>query len=366
MPAVPRISVIVPIYNVEAYLAECLESLAVQTAGDFEAVLVDDGSTDGSVAIAEGFAARDGRFRLLSQANGGLSRARNTGIDSATGEFLAFLDSDDLLPANAYELLLGALDRTGSEFATGNMHRLSSWGTSQTEFLADAFKRTRLQTHVTRFPPLLADRTAPNKLWRRSFWDAQRMRFPEGVLHEDIPIVLPAHFAARSVDVIADPVYLYRIREGDDRSITQRKAEPRVLLDRLAAIEHVCDYLAEHGPPGARRRYCERVVAEDLRYHVDVLDRADDGYRMLLLDEVNVFLDRTEPGILDALPPVERRKWELVRRRELAELIELVRAQNRATLPVRLARRVPARYRRRLRSAVRALRHHSSTSSSSS
>jgi CDP-glycerol glycerophosphotransferase len=366
MPAVPRISVVVPIYNVEAYLAECLESLAAQTMGDFEAVLVNDGSTDGSGAIAEELAARDERFRLLTRPNGGLSRARNTGIDAATGEFLAFLDSDDLLPPNAYELLLGALDRTGSDFATGNVRRLSSWGTSQTEFLAATFDRTRLQTHVTRFTPLLADRTAWNKLWRRSFWNAQEMRFPEGVVHEDIPIVLPAHFAARSVDVIAEPVYLYRIRESDDLSITQRRLEPRVLLDRLAAIEHVCDYIAEHGPPDARRRYCERVVAEDLRYHVDVLDRADDGYRALLLDRVNAFLDRAEPGIFDALPPIERRKWQLVRSRELPELIELVRAQNRATLRMRIGRRVPVRYRRRLRSAVRALRRHSSTSSSSS
>jgi CDP-glycerol glycerophosphotransferase len=192
------------------------------------------------------------------------------------------------------------------------------------------------------------------------------MRFPEGRVHEDIPIVLPAHFAARSVDVIPDPVYFYRIREGDELSITQRRTEPRVLLDRLAAIEEVCDFLTEHGPPDARRRYCERVVAEDLRYHVDVLDGADNAYRELLLDRVNAFLDRAEPSIFDAMPPVERRKWELVRRRDLPELIELVRRQNRATLRMRIGRRVPVRYRRRLRSAVRALRHHSPTSSSSS
>src|SRR3954469_23354704 len=167
----PRISVVVPIYNVEEFLEPCLESLAAQTVADFEAVLVDDGSTDTSAAIAEAFTRRDGRFRLVSQPNGGLSKARNTGLDHTNGaEFLHFLDSDDLLPPNAYELLLGALEQTGSDFATGNVLRLSSWGTSQTEFLAETFQRTRLATHVTRFAPLLADRTAWNKLWRRSFW----------------------------------------------------------------------------------------------------------------------------------------------------------------------------------------------------
>ena len=217
---VPRISVVVPIYNVEAYLAECLESLAGQTVRDLEVIMVDDGSTDSSAAIAERFAARDGRFRLIRQANGGLSAARNTGIDAAGGELLAFVDSDDALPPNAYELLLRALDRTGSDFATGNVHRLLGTDKSQVAFLARAFAVTRLKTHVTRFRPLLADRTAWNKLWRRSFWDEHDLRFPDGRVHEDIPVVLPAHFMARSVDVVAEPVYYYRVRESGAASIT--------------------------------------------------------------------------------------------------------------------------------------------------
>src|SRR3954447_12026360 len=135
----PRISVIVPVYNVEAYLAECLESLAGQTFRDLEVVMVDDGSTDGSAAIAERFAERDPRLRLIRQPNGGLSRARNTGIDAAGGELLAFVDSDDLLPRHAYERLPGALDRTDSDFATGNVPRLDRDGTQQLRFVADAF-----------------------------------------------------------------------------------------------------------------------------------------------------------------------------------------------------------------------------------
>ena len=110
------------------YLDECLESLAAQTFGDLEIVMVDDGSTDRSAEIAEAFAARDPRFKLVSQSNGGLSKARNTGMDVATGEFLAFADSDDVLAPNAYELLVGALDETGSDFASGNVHRLTSRG----------------------------------------------------------------------------------------------------------------------------------------------------------------------------------------------------------------------------------------------
>src|SRR5918993_1446568 len=172
MRRVARISVVVPIYNVEPFLDECLRSIAGQTFADLEVVMVDDGSTDGSAAIAERFAAADGRFRLISQPNAGLGAARNTGLDAATGEHLAFVDSDDVLPPGGYARLLGALDRT-----------------------------------------------ACNKLWRRAFWDELGLRFPEGRLHEDIALVLRAHFAARAVDVVAAPVYHYRRREEGEPSI---------------------------------------------------------------------------------------------------------------------------------------------------
>ena len=337
------ISVVVPIYEVEAYLHECLESVAAQTVGDLEILMVDDGSTDGSAAIAREFAARDTRFRLLSQPNGGLSKARNTGIDAAGGEYLAFLDGDDTLPPDAYELLLGALEQTGSDFATGNVLRRTSWGTSQALFLAEAFATTRLRTHVTEFPPLLADRTAWNKLWRRSFWGDRR--FPEGVVHEDIPVVLPAHFQARSVDVLAEPVYHYRIRE---HSITDRRREPHVLRDRLAAIDQVGEFLAGHE---LRRRYHERVLVDDLRLHLDALDPADPEYSERFLAAANAFLDRADPDILDALPPDDRRPWEMVRRGELPEV-----GESKPSLKMRLARQVPVRYRPHVRRAVRALR----------
>src|SRR5205085_2446307 len=145
----PRVSVVVPIYNVEHYLEECLESLAAQTFQDLEVVMVDDGSTDGSAAIAEAFAARDPRFKLMTRPNGGLSAARNTGLEAATGEFLAFVDSDDVVAPDAYEKLVATLDKTGSDFAAGNAHRLLGTRTRQVGFLSRPFKRTRLKTHIT-------------------------------------------------------------------------------------------------------------------------------------------------------------------------------------------------------------------------
>jgi CDP-glycerol glycerophosphotransferase len=321
----PRVSVIVPMFNVEAYLEECLDSLLRQDA-DFEAILIDDGSTDASGAIADRYASNDGRFRIVRQDNAGLGNARNAGVALASGEFLFFLDSDDKLPPGTFRRLLGTLDRTGSDFASGDIHRFDSRGEWPAAFLARTFMVPRRRTHVSRFRWLVSDRMAQNKLWRRSFWEAHRFRFPEGVLHEDIPVVIPAHFLARSVDVVREPVYLYREREDDTRSITQRRAELRSLRDRLAAVEQASAFLAERSPQ-VKRWYDESVVEDDLRYHLDVLDEASEEYRELFLDRANAFLDRAGPGVEDRLPAIQRLKWHLVRRRLLPELLEVVRFQ---------------------------------------
>jgi CDP-glycerol glycerophosphotransferase len=339
---VPQLSVVIPIHNVEAYLEGCLESVAGQPVEDLEVIMVDDGSEDRSAAIAEEFAARDSRFRLIRQPNGGLGSTRNTGLDQATGEFLAFVDSDDVLAPNAYQLLLASLKKTGSDFATGNVHRLSRAGMTQAPFLAKVFAEPRAKTHISEFPALLVDRIVPNKLWRRSFWDAQGFRFPEGILHEDIPVVIPAQFAAHSVDVIAEPVYYYRIREEGALSITQRRLDPHALTSRVEAVKLASSYLRDHVGRKAKRTYDESVLAEDLRYFLNVLDRADDDYQALFLDRVNAFLDGVSPRATKKLPAIERLKWHLVRRRLMPELLEALRFQKEelnTTPPVRIGRR---------------------------
>jgi CDP-glycerol glycerophosphotransferase len=333
-----RVSVVVPIYDVAPYLETCLESLAEQTMADLEILMIDDGATDESPQIAERFAGRDGRFRLVRQENAGLGAARNTGIDHATGEFLAFVDGDDVLPRHAYATLRGALERTGSDFATGNVRRLTSLGTTRATFLGDAFESERLQTHITRFPDLVVDRLACNKLFRRSFWDRHGLRFPEGVRNEDIPVVLPAHHLAGAVDVLAQTVYLWRRREGGDLSGSQRRTGSRALRHRVNAVDHVSRFLADRGMPEAKLAYDRSVLGNDLRYFLDVLDHADDDHHRLFLDLANDFLDRADARALDQPLAIERLKWQLVRRRALPELLEVLRFQSEdlaETPPVR-------------------------------
>lgn len=300
--------------------------------------MVDDGSTDGSVPIAEHFAEHDARFRLLRQPNGGLSRARNTGTADAHGEFIAFVDSDDVVPNDAYARFVRTLDASGSDFATGNIQRLTHLGTQQSRFVAKTFAETRTRSHVTRFQPLLADRTAWNKLWRREFWEEHAGRFPEGVVHEDIPVVLPAHLAARAVDVLAPTVYYWRLREDGAESITQRRLEYRVLRDRLAAVEQVRRYFAAHGPKRLCRWYDASLLADDLRRHLVLLDRADEAYRRLFMDGARRVLEDATPRMLAPLRAIDRLKWHLISRGLEDELLEVIRFEHEdrdQTSPIR-------------------------------
>jgi CDP-glycerol glycerophosphotransferase len=324
----PRVSVVVPIYNVERYLLECLESLAHQTLRDLEVVMVDDGSTDSSASIAASFAAADHRFRLVQQPNGGLGNARNTGADHASGEYLAFVDSDDVVTQRAYELLATSLDETGSDFATGNFHRLTTTGTRQAGMVFTAFNADRPRTHVSKHPALLNDRTAWNKLFRRTFWDQHAFRWPEGVLYEDIPVTLRAHVLAGKVDVVREPVYLWRARSGDSASITQRRVEPRAVGDRFAAVDGVSRFMAERGEADLKVLYDRSVAAQDLRYFLQHLDEGDATYHSVFLDLANDFFDRARPDVFDELPALQRLEWYLVRHRLLPELLDVVRFEN--------------------------------------
>lgn len=176
-----RFSVVVPVYNVAPYLEECLESLRGQTFGDWEAICVDDGSTDGSGAMLDRLASEERRFQVVHQANKGLSGARNTGLDKAGGEYLLFLDGDDRLTPDALEVLDSAID--GED--------------------------------VVRFGGEHCDSVcAVIRCYRRAFLEAHGLRFLEGILHEDNLFTPQVDYYARRVKMIDKDLYLYRQREG--------------------------------------------------------------------------------------------------------------------------------------------------------
>ncbi|MFI6506665.1 CDP-glycerol glycerophosphotransferase family protein [Streptosporangium sp. NPDC050855] len=317
-------SIIVPIYDVEPYLEACLESLVAQTWADIEVVMVDDGSPDSSAEIAETFAARDARFRLIRQENTGLGGARNTGVAHATGDFLAFVDSDDMLPLTAVEAMVCSLTDSGSDLVTGNVLRFSGKGVRQSPMHKAIFAGSARRTHVSADQALLKDRLVTNKLWRRAFWDEHGMSFPQGVLWEDIAVSLPAHFLAASVDVLSAPVYLWREREGEDVSITQNRGHVKGIEDRFAAIASVRDFLAGTGRTAHLAAWDRMVLDGDLPTFLQVFDQAGEAFQNRFLDLACAYLEQAGPKVLSLVPAQRRVKWALVRERRLDDLVQVL------------------------------------------
>jgi len=281
---VPLISVIVPVYNVESFLPACLDSLLAQTHSELEIVAVDDGSTDGSGAIADEYAARDPRVRVVHTDNHGLGAARNEGLKHTTGTLIAFADSDDVVPPEAYEVLLRQLSRTGSDFVTGSI----AWSYDEPEgdrLVEPPWMRrlhkTRSVAVIEQLPELLGDVFAWNKLFRRSFWDESGLSWPEGIRYEDQPTMTQAYLSARRLGVIPDIVYHWRIRL-DGSSITQQRGSVADLQDRWETKRRTRQSVNDFGSKQVTKVFQDKVLPGDLhRYFVLIPGCDDEWYRIL-------------------------------------------------------------------------------------
>ena len=224
MDARPLISVIVPVYKVEAYLGRCVDSLLNQTYDNMEIILVDDGSPDNSGKICDDYATRDARVRVIHKENGGLSSARNAGIDVARGEFLGFVDSDDWVDEHTYEWLLDMALAEDLKLVCAGRYDFSSWTGEKTVGLCPAKREVisgeELAKRIFRWENV--DSAAGDKLYHRSLF--QEIRYPLGVVSEDIPVTYRLALKAEKVGMLDRPVYYYFHRDG---SITTAAFTPR-------------------------------------------------------------------------------------------------------------------------------------------
>ena len=230
----PQVSIIVPFFNVEAYLAECIESILGQTLRDIEVILVDDGSTDGSPELAAKFATRDKRVVLKSQANAGPGAARNLGVRHARGNYLSFVDSDDRLPKNALELLFAAARRNNADVVVGAISRFNSTRQWVPQWVKGVHSESRERTSLEEIPELLRNNYPVGKVYDHKFWRKQGLAFRQRVIYEDQPLIAQMLNRARTITVLREVTYDYRARE-DRSSISQRPEEIEDLRDRVLA-----------------------------------------------------------------------------------------------------------------------------------
>ena len=208
------ISVIVPVYNVEAYLARCVDSILAQTYSNLEIILVDDGTKDSSDRICDAYAEKDARIRVIHKANGGLSSARNAGIDIARGEYIGFVDSDDWIEPDTYETMLELALRENAKLVCAGRYDVQSETGEKTVGLCHPRQETVSGEEMVRriFTWENCDSASWDKLYHRSLF--RQIRFPEGKIVEDVPIMYLIVLDAGRVALLDKPVYNYFHRPG--------------------------------------------------------------------------------------------------------------------------------------------------------
>ena len=275
----PRISVIVPCYKVETYLPQCIESILAQGIGDMEVILVDDGSPDRSGEICEAYAAKDKRIRVLHKPNGGVSAARNDGLALATGDYVIFVDSDDLIPPKAYEKMLCQAEKTNADVVLGDVVSLSDDTEEYGQLFSHAFTVEDTNTITRLIWTIFYKNYCPcpassgpafgyggpwNKLVRRDILLKNHIQFDLRVkgLFDDIIYSTYILANAKCISYLVEPVYIYRILPG---SITQsfKKDMPEIAEAILSVFS---EFMAQYGTKGEFDKPFAALVVRVLSY----------------------------------------------------------------------------------------------------
>lgn len=287
----PLISVIIPVYKVEAYLAACVESVLAQTWQNFEIILVDDGSPDNCPKMCDEFAARDSRIRVIHKENGGLSSARNAGIDAAKGEYLAFLDSDDLWTPLFLERLYRAICETDADLAVCLFRRFRCDPPTELPETAQTITLTQKEAFECLFgvhnenmvvtsskfygkelfsPVNVNIVVAWNKLYHADSF--REIRYPVGKLHEDEAVIHEILGHTQRVAWVEEAHYLYREAPN---SITTAKFNLK-RLDETYAKEQRIAFFKEHGMQDLADRTKIVYLNNLMRLHRTVLAEVED------------------------------------------------------------------------------------------
>ncbi len=222
----PRISVIIPVYNTEKYLRDCLSSVQKQTMSDFEAIIINDQTPDNSMSIAREISNADSRFLIIEHdRNKGLGGARNTGIEAAKGQYIFFLDSDDLIPIDALGLLWDASVSGEYDMIIGNMAWYAQHRLSPVNYIDERIKSwQKFHTDNLRSlaEPNFFTGNVGNRLFRHNLLINNVIRFPEKLYFEDMPFSLEVWFFSKTIKCIQNIVNFHTKRQdASNPSITQ-------------------------------------------------------------------------------------------------------------------------------------------------
>ena len=239
------ISVIVPVYNVDNYLPRCVDSILAQSYPELEIILVDDGATDGSGGICDAYAAKDSRITVIHKPNGGLSSARNAGLDAATGEYISFIDSDDWIEPEMYGHMMSLMQKYEAKLVCAGRYDVSEKTGEKTVGLCP--KKEEVLTGEELVGRIFlwdgCDSSACDKLYHRSALEG--FRYPEGKVCEDVPVTYKIALKAGSAVLCDRPFYNYYHRSG---SISKGQAISEKTFHFSRHTAEIYPYIRENHP----------------------------------------------------------------------------------------------------------------------
>lgn len=264
----PLISIIVPIYNTQDFLFECLESIKRQTYINFEVLLINDGSTDNSAEICKSFCSKDSRFKLYTKENGGLSSARNFGIEKSQGDYITFVDSDDLISPYFLEILYENLQE-GCSIAQCSYSRFSD--INQIRLDIDVRKSLKFQIITETLDNYIRGLSLSTMVWdkiykREIFQESEgNLRFPKGMTMEDA-YILTDIYSLHEIKIAVTNYPLYFYRERENSIITQKKYTPQFMECSFKQYEHRIEKVKEYKPELLKLTY-RQLASDFLQYY---------------------------------------------------------------------------------------------------
>ena len=247
------ISVIIPVYNVQDYLARCVDSVLAQTYSDLEIILVDDGSLDMSGNMCDDYALQDRRIRVIHKSNGGLSDARNAGLDVMSGDYVTFIDADDYVHPRFVEVLVDTIKTTKSQIAVCTWQELKDENTPREVKTHNARCKiyTQEEAIISVFYQRKLNHSACSRLFEKHLFNT--LRFPKGALYEDLAVIYPLLVQVDRVALVYAPMYYYMHREGS--IITTMSMRRTHVLDHLEKLEQQVTDEAPQYLPAVRSRH---------------------------------------------------------------------------------------------------------------
>lgn len=257
----PKISVIIPVYNVEKYLPQCLDSITQQTFKDIEIICINDGSLDNSPAILEEYSNKDSRIKIINQQNKGLSEARNTGINEAKGEYISFVDSDDYIEINTYEKIAKYLDSKTELICFGT----NIIGDNNIPNLSSQIKYYKIKYSGLKKlnDQILLNTNADvwNKIFKTSIIKDNKLNFPKGVQYESVPFYWQYTSFCTNAYFIKDKLYNYRRRNNSIMEKTFKK-EFKGVFDHLSVMEIILNFWVTHNLITKKQKTFEKLFEQ--------------------------------------------------------------------------------------------------------